>query len=160
MPVPQCRALGCSIGRRVCLYPHGADPMMTEPELVALEDGACVDDAALVAHVNSRGIFELCPLRMGHGAALRAGSKLMAGAVVEVRAGARGGACACVPACGARNLLLKANARMRCRQMRGFWRARWSCAAMWCPVEALWQARLLPWLKAQAFEARHQGMNC
>lgn len=127
-PHPPYRALGCSIGRNVCLYPHGADPMvrgqaagvlwgawppppkdcapltcgcggmpglatllrncggavtarstagaqagassrlahslpcpgclllqMTEPDLVTLGDGACVDNAALIAHVNPRG---------------------------------------------------------------------------------------------------------
>ena len=46
--------LGANIGRNVCLYPNGADPPMTEPDLVTLEDGVCVDDASLVSHTNSR----------------------------------------------------------------------------------------------------------
>lgn len=30
------RALGCKIGKNVCLYPTGGDPMMTEPDLVMI----------------------------------------------------------------------------------------------------------------------------
>lgn len=51
------RALGCSIGHNVCLYPNGGDPMMTEPDLVTIEDFVGVDDASLIAHINTRGIF-------------------------------------------------------------------------------------------------------
>ena len=32
--------MGSKIGRRVCLYPTGADPPMVEPDLVVIEDGA------------------------------------------------------------------------------------------------------------------------
>ena len=49
------RALGARIGRDVCLYPTGASPMMTEPDLVTLGDRAAVDFASLVCHLNSRG---------------------------------------------------------------------------------------------------------
>jgi hypothetical protein len=48
------RALGASIGARVCLYPNGANPMMTEPDLVTIGDMAGVDEASLVAHINSK----------------------------------------------------------------------------------------------------------
>jgi hypothetical protein len=51
------RALGASIGNNVCLYPNGGDPMLTEPDLVTIEDFVSVDDASLVAHINTRGIF-------------------------------------------------------------------------------------------------------
>ena len=34
------RWLGAKIGKKVCLYPNGGDPMMTEPDLVTL--GNCV----------------------------------------------------------------------------------------------------------------------
>ncbi|CAE7636081.1 unnamed protein product [Symbiodinium microadriaticum] len=51
------RALGCCIGDNVCLYPNGGDPMMTEPDLVTIHDGAAVDDASLIAHINTRGVF-------------------------------------------------------------------------------------------------------
>lgn len=51
------RALGAKIGKNVCLYPNGGDPMMTEPDMVTIEDNACVDDASLIAHINTRGVF-------------------------------------------------------------------------------------------------------
>lgn len=51
------RALGAKIGRDVCLYPNGGDPMMTEPDLVTIGDHCAVDDASLIAHINTRGIF-------------------------------------------------------------------------------------------------------
>lgn len=35
------------------------DPMMTEPDLVTIEDFVGVDDASLIAHINTRGIFRL-----------------------------------------------------------------------------------------------------
>jgi hypothetical protein len=54
------RALGASIGNNVCLYPNGGDPMLTEPDLVTIEDFVSVDDASLVAHINTRGIFRYC----------------------------------------------------------------------------------------------------
>ena len=53
------RALGASIGDNVCLYPNGGDPMMTEPDLVAIGDNASIDDASLIAHINTRGTFRL-----------------------------------------------------------------------------------------------------
>jgi hypothetical protein len=48
------RALGAKIGDRVCLYPNGASPMMTEPDLVTIGDLAGVDHASLVAHINTK----------------------------------------------------------------------------------------------------------
>ncbi len=51
------RANGAKIGKDVCLYPNGGDPMMTEPDLVTIGDNSCVDDASLVAHINTRGMF-------------------------------------------------------------------------------------------------------
>jgi hypothetical protein len=52
------RALGASIGNEVCLYPNGGDPMMTEPELVTIGSYSSVDDASIIAHINTRGIFK------------------------------------------------------------------------------------------------------
>jgi len=80
------RALGCHIGRDVCLYPTGADPMMTEPDLVQIGDEACVDDASLIAHINSRGRFSLNRVVVGPGATLRAFSRLLSGAAMMPRA--------------------------------------------------------------------------
>ena len=47
------RRLGATIGQDVCLYPTSADPMMTEPDLVTLDDGACIDSASLISHIAS-----------------------------------------------------------------------------------------------------------
>ena len=51
------RAMGCVIGKDVCLYPKGGDPMMTEPDMVTIGDNCCVDNASLIAHINTRGYF-------------------------------------------------------------------------------------------------------
>ena len=77
------RALGAKVGQNVCLYPTGGDPMMTEPELVSIGDGACVDDASLVAHLNSRGRFELRCVTIGARSTLRRASRVLAGAAVH-----------------------------------------------------------------------------
>ena len=53
------RLMGADIGRNVCLYPNGADPPMTEPDLVTIQDNACIDDASLVCHINSRVTLSL-----------------------------------------------------------------------------------------------------
>lgn len=79
------RLQGARIGRRVCLYPWGAAPMMTEPELVTLGDGVCVEAAHLVCHTNALGNFQLAATRVGPGCTLRDGSRLVAGS--ELQAG-------------------------------------------------------------------------
>jgi acetyltransferase-like isoleucine patch superfamily enzyme len=76
------RAHGCHIGRDVCLYPTGADPIMTEPELVQIGDQAAIDDASLIAHINSKGHFSLNSLVVGPRATLRAHSRLLSGAAM------------------------------------------------------------------------------
>jgi hypothetical protein len=53
------RALGCKIGKNVCLYPTGGDPMMTEPDLVTIGDNVAINNASVVGHINSRGKFRL-----------------------------------------------------------------------------------------------------
>jgi acetyltransferase-like isoleucine patch superfamily enzyme len=77
------RALGCTIGKEVCLYPNGGDPMMTEPDLVTLGDHVGVDDASLIAHINSKGQFSLNRLSVGSRSTLRTGSRLLSGASME-----------------------------------------------------------------------------
>jgi len=49
------RFLGANIGRDACLYPWGASPGLTEPDLVTLGDRVNVEDVALVAHTNTMG---------------------------------------------------------------------------------------------------------
>jgi len=77
------RAMGCQIGKNVCLYPTGADPMMTEPDLVIIGDGACINDASVVAHINSRGQFYLNQIKIGPGVTLRSFSRVLSGATME-----------------------------------------------------------------------------
>ncbi|KAI8078628.1 uncharacterized protein BX664DRAFT_342329 [Halteromyces radiatus] len=76
------RGMGCRIGKRVCLYPSGGDPMMTEPDLVTLEDDVAVDKASLVCHMNTLGQFSINPLHVGAGSVLRSGSRLATGATM------------------------------------------------------------------------------
>ena len=71
-----------SIGRNVCLYPNGADPIATEPDLVTLGDNVCVDNASLTAHTNTRGTFDIQPLRVGACSVLRSHTRLMGGAAL------------------------------------------------------------------------------
>ncbi|OZJ05493.1 hypothetical protein BZG36_01888 [Bifiguratus adelaidae] len=77
------RALGATIGKNVCLYPNGGDPMMTEPDLVIIEDDVAIDEASLVCHLNSRGQFSINPLHIGAGSVLRAASRLLSGASMK-----------------------------------------------------------------------------
>lgn len=76
------RAHGAQIGRDVCLYPTGSDPMMTEPDLVSIGDNACINYAFLICHTNSKGVFSLNRLVVGEGATMRSWSRIMAGGVV------------------------------------------------------------------------------
>ncbi len=73
------QALGATIGNNVCLYPNGGDPMMTEPDLVTIGHGASIDDASLIAHINTRGKFCLNPLEVGNGCVLKSNSRLLSG---------------------------------------------------------------------------------
>ncbi|KAI9204256.1 uncharacterized protein BJ171DRAFT_459609 [Polychytrium aggregatum] len=77
------RALGAKVGKRVCLYPTGGDPMMTEPDLTTFGDDVALDRASVVCHINSKGQFALNPLVIGSGAVLRAYSRLLSGAEME-----------------------------------------------------------------------------
>ncbi|KAJ3246725.1 hypothetical protein HDU78_006260 [Chytriomyces hyalinus] len=74
------RAMGCSIGERVCLYPTGGDPMMTEPDLVSIGDHTVIDKASIVAHINSKGKFALNELQIGSFCVLRSDARLLSGA--------------------------------------------------------------------------------
>jgi len=81
------RLLGATIGRNVCLYPWGASPMMTEPDLTTIGDSVCVENASLVAHTNAMGVYQLHTLNVGNGCTMRDHSRLMAGA--EMRPGSK-----------------------------------------------------------------------
>lgn len=71
------RASGAQIGRNVCLYPNGADPMMEEPDFLAIGDDACIDQAVLIAHLNTRGEWMMGPIQIGPRACLRTASRVM-----------------------------------------------------------------------------------
>lgn len=77
------RALGAKIGNNVCLFPNGGDPMFTEPDLVTIGDFVGIDEASVIAHINTRGIFRLNPLNVGTGCVLKPMSRLLSGASME-----------------------------------------------------------------------------
>ncbi|KAJ1551606.1 hypothetical protein HK096_007049 [Nowakowskiella sp. JEL0078] len=77
------RLLGSNIGKRVCLYPTGADPMMTEADLVTIGDNVMIDNASVICHINSKGQFSLNPLVIREGASMRAQSRLLSGAEMD-----------------------------------------------------------------------------
>nr|OQO21631.1 hypothetical protein B0A51_14753 [Rachicladosporium sp. CCFEE 5018] len=78
------RALGAKIGKDCALFASGTPSLyFTEPDLLTLGDRVSVDDASLVAHINTRGKFDLNPLTVGDCAVLRSGSRLLSGARME-----------------------------------------------------------------------------
>jgi hypothetical protein len=79
------RALGATIGRNVCLYPNGADPMMTEPEMVTIGNNVCIDSAMLIAHLNTKGKFTLGPLTIQDNCVLRTWARLQQGGTMAKR---------------------------------------------------------------------------
>lgn len=60
--------------------------MMTEPDLITLEDNVCVDDASLIGHMNTKGAFSLNCSLLQRGATMRTMSRLLAGATLEPEA--------------------------------------------------------------------------
>lgn len=59
------RALGANIGNDCAIWAGGKVGLMTEPDLVELGDSVALDDCSVVAHINSRGKFQLNRLRLG-----------------------------------------------------------------------------------------------
>ena len=57
--------------------------MMTEPDLVTIGDMSSIDNASLVAHINSKGVFDLNTLTVGRGCVLRRNTRLLSGAAME-----------------------------------------------------------------------------
>ena len=54
--------------------------MMTEPELVTINNGACVDNASLISHLNVKGQFSLNQLWLGEMVTMRSFTRLLSGA--------------------------------------------------------------------------------
>mmetsp|Transcript_13562 Transcript_13562/g.16433 ORF Transcript_13562/g.16433 Transcript_13562/m.16433 type:complete len:204 (-) Transcript_13562:687-1298(-) len=76
------RLLGAKVGKNCVLYPKGAQPRMTEPDLVEIKDNVSINDAVVVSHVNSRGLFVLNRIVLGSGSSLCNGSRVMTGAIL------------------------------------------------------------------------------
>ena len=57
--------------------------MMTEPDLVRVGDGACVNGAHVICHTNTRGTFALERIVVGARATLCNDARAMGGVVVE-----------------------------------------------------------------------------
>ncbi|PHH84949.1 hypothetical protein CDD83_1137 [Cordyceps sp. RAO-2017] len=78
------RALGAKIGKDCALFANGRPSLMfTEPDLITLGDRVVVDDASVVAHINTRGKFDLNRLEVGSHCVLRTGSRLLSGAKMK-----------------------------------------------------------------------------
>ncbi|KAF9528938.1 AMP-dependent synthetase and ligase [Crepidotus variabilis] len=77
------RAQGAKIGKNCAIWAGGKVGLMTEPDLVELGDDVNLDDCSVVSHLNSRGQFSLNKLKIGHGSAMRSGSRLLSGAAME-----------------------------------------------------------------------------
>lgn len=77
------RLLGCKVGRDCCLYPHGGDPYMSEPDLVEYGDRCVLDTASAVCHLNTRGNFELKRIKVGNNVTLRCRSRIQQGVQME-----------------------------------------------------------------------------
>src|SRR5262249_37710624 len=77
------RLQGAKIGQDCALFAGGHVSLpFTEPDLLTLGDRVAVDDASLIAHINSRGNFNLNPLVVGDRSILRTGSRLLSGATM------------------------------------------------------------------------------
>jgi len=57
--------------------------MMTEPDLVTIGDYTVIDEASVIGHINSRGVFKLNPLTIGKHCTLKSFSCLLSGAAME-----------------------------------------------------------------------------
>ncbi|PHH88070.1 hypothetical protein CDD83_8044 [Cordyceps sp. RAO-2017] len=61
------RAMGATIGDDCALFANGCPSVMfTEPDLISLGSRVAVDDASIVAHVNTRGTFNLNRIEVGN----------------------------------------------------------------------------------------------
>ncbi|KAH7116342.1 peroxisomal-coenzyme A synthetase [Dactylonectria macrodidyma] len=78
------RLLGAKIGKNCALFANGRPSLMlTEPDLISIGDRVAIDDASVVAHINTRGKFDLNRLDIGDGCVLRTGSRLLSGASMK-----------------------------------------------------------------------------
>lgn len=75
------RLLGAKIGSNTAIFAGGLpSAYITEPDLLTVGNRVSIDDASLVAHINSRGNFDLRLLSVEDGAVMRSGTRLLSGA--------------------------------------------------------------------------------
>lgn len=55
-------------------FPLSPFHIMVLQDLVTIGDDASIDDASLIAHINTRGIYRLNPLSVGKGCVLKSGT--------------------------------------------------------------------------------------
>jgi acetyltransferase-like isoleucine patch superfamily enzyme/acyl carrier protein len=78
------RALGAEIGKDCAIFANGSPSLVfTEPDLIKLGDRVAIDDASVVAHINTRGKFDLNRLSIGDRCVMRSGSRLLSGATMK-----------------------------------------------------------------------------
>lgn len=78
------RALGATVGDNCALFANGRPSLMfTEPDLITIGDRTVIDDASVVAHINTRGKFDLNRLEIGQRCVMRSGSRLLSGATMK-----------------------------------------------------------------------------
>ncbi|GKY96221.1 hypothetical protein MPSEU_000582000 [Mayamaea pseudoterrestris] len=77
------RMMGGKLGDDCCLYPAGADPFPPEIDMVVMGDRCVVDCSSVVCHLNTRGNFELVPIKLENNVTLRTGSRVQQGVTVE-----------------------------------------------------------------------------
>ena len=77
-------ALGAKIDKDCAIYANGQpNCLISEADLVSLGDRVVVDDASVIAHINSRGSFYLNRLEIGDRCVLRTGSRLLSGVIMK-----------------------------------------------------------------------------
>merc|ERR1711935_1105226 len=73
-------SIGGTIGKNCCLWPAGSDLFLTEPDLVTMGEGVCLNKkSGVVCHLNSRGGFSLTAIKLGDRASCRALTKVTGG---------------------------------------------------------------------------------
>lgn len=78
------RALGATVGDDCALFANGRPSLMfTEPDLITIGNRTVIDDASVVAHINTRGKFDLNRLEIGERCLMRSGSRLLSGATMK-----------------------------------------------------------------------------
>ncbi|EXA29003.1 hypothetical protein FOVG_19432 [Fusarium oxysporum f. sp. pisi HDV247] len=78
------KLMGAKIGKDCALFVNGTPSLMfTEPDLITLGDRVVVDDASVVAHINTRGKFDLNRVEIGDRCVIRTGSRLLSGAQMK-----------------------------------------------------------------------------